>query len=183
MKSTQGQLLVATRKLLDPNFFHSVVLVVQHGEEGALGLILNRPTDIPVKRAWEQVNEIPCRDEGLLLRGGPCDGPLMVLHTRPEYAQVRVAEGVYFATDKESVERLVDDNVGPMRFFVGYSGWSPGQLDDELSDDGWVQVKADADTVFAVPDQMWEKAFRAAARAAAPPWLNPKFIPDDPSLN
>src|SRR5205814_2997514 len=81
MKSLQGQLLIASPKLFDPNFFRSVVLLVQHTENGALGLILNHPLEMTIANAWEQVSEMPCEATGVLHQGGPCDGPLMVLHT------------------------------------------------------------------------------------------------------
>src|SRR5687768_5273835 len=81
MKSLQGQLLIASPKLFDPNFFRSVVLLVQHTDAGALGLVLNRPLEMTINDAWGQVSETPCDATGFLHQGGPCEGPLMVLHT------------------------------------------------------------------------------------------------------
>ena len=99
MKSLQGQLLIASPKLFDPNFFRSVILLVQHGENGALGLVLNRPLEMTIANAWEQVSEMPCEATGFLHQGGPCDGPLMVLHTdasipeMPVIPEVRSSSG------------------------------------------------------------------------------------------
>jgi len=81
MKSLQGHLLIASPTLLDPNFRKSVVLLVQHNEEGAMGLVLNRPTETKLCEAWTQVAETDCASDASLNLGGPCEGPLMALHT------------------------------------------------------------------------------------------------------
>jgi putative transcriptional regulator len=80
MDSLRGQLLLASRRLADPNFFHAVVLMVQHGEDGALGLVINRPLEVTIKQACDDSLEMVCETEGILHQGGPCQGPLMVLH-------------------------------------------------------------------------------------------------------
>src|SRR4051812_11769682 len=104
MKSLQGQLLIASPKLMDPNFFKSVVLVVQHGDGGALGLILNRRIDVTVQSAWGQVSEGTCEVEGNLHQGGPCEGPLMVVHGEESLGQLEVLPGIHFSTERESIE-------------------------------------------------------------------------------
>src|ERR1700720_344277 len=82
IRSFQGQLLLASSRLADPNFARAVVLMVSHGEEGSLGLVLNRPLEMTVKEACEQVLETTCEIDDALHQGGPCEGPLMVLHTQ-----------------------------------------------------------------------------------------------------
>src|SRR5580698_10070881 len=77
MKSLKGQLLLASARLQDPNFLRSVVFLVQHGEEGALGLILNRPLETTVRQVCEQVSAASCAIEGQMHQGGPCEGLLM----------------------------------------------------------------------------------------------------------
>src|SRR3954471_10764496 len=119
MKSLQGNLLIASPKLLDPNFFKSVVLIVQHGDGGALGLILNRKIDVSLQTAWSQVSEEPCGVEGHLHQGGPCEGPLMVVHGEESLGQLEVLPGIHFSTERDSIEELVGRNDGPMKFFVG----------------------------------------------------------------
>ena len=74
MKSLQGHLLVASPKLVDPNFFHTVVLLVQHNQEGALGLVLNRPLQTTVQEMWQEVGESQCEVDQPLHQGGPCEG-------------------------------------------------------------------------------------------------------------
>src|SRR5215469_11256802 len=100
MDSLQGHFLIASPQLQDPNFFRSVVLLVQHNDQGALGVILNRPLDMTIQEAWPQVSEEPCNAEGPLHEGGPCRGPLMVLHTDEPLSQLKVCDGIYFNTDK-----------------------------------------------------------------------------------
>jgi putative transcriptional regulator len=185
MSSLQGHLLVAAPKLTDPSFFRSVVLIVQHNDDGALGLVLNRPMEPTIDSVWDQVSETPCYADGHLHKGGPCDGPLMVLHTDEEHSQIEVTEGVYFTTEKDAVEQLVADPIGkPLKFFLGYAGWSAGQLEGELADNAWATTTATSDQVF-LPDieEQWEALRRLIAKAAAAEWIDPKFIPDDPSVN
>ena len=77
-KLIQGQLLIASSRLMDPNFVRTVILLVRYGDDGALGLVLNRPLETSVKEACEKVLETPCNADGNLFQGGPCEGPLTV---------------------------------------------------------------------------------------------------------
>src|SRR5258706_4371703 len=118
MKSLQGHLLVASPKLVDRIFFHAVVLLVQHNDEGALGLVLSRPMQTTVKEMWREVGESSCEVEGALHQGGPCEGPLMVVHEDESASEVEVMKGVHFCTSRERIESLVEDNDSAMKFFV-----------------------------------------------------------------
>ena len=183
-KSLQGQLLVASPKLADPNFARSVILMVQHGDEGALGLILNRPLDTAVKAVWAQVSETPCDYDGLLHQGGPCEGPLMLVHGDQNLSQIEVLDGVHFSTDKESIQELVARNDSPMKFFVGYAGWAPGQLEGELEEGAWLTAPATTHHVFeGVGGEQWNALVKQISLATTYPWLDPKLIPPDPSYN
>jgi putative transcriptional regulator len=182
MTSLQGRLLVASPKLVDPNFFHSVVLIVQHRQKGALGVVLNRPSQIAVRTAWKRISQTPCRIDALLHHGGPCDGPLMVVHTNQVLSQTQVMPGIHFSTEKDAIQQLVAQKHGPMKFFVGYAGWVKGQIEMELEEGGWLTVEAAGQNIFS-PEDQWESLRRAAQRAAAPAWLDPAMIPDDPSVN
>ena len=184
--SLQGHLIVAAPRLRDPNFFKSVVLMVQHNDEGALGLILNRPLGATIEAAWEQVGETPCQVSGPIHQGGPCEGPLMVVHTDEELSQVQVMPGVHFSTEKDAIEKLVGrDDAGQtrMRFFVGYAGWGPGQLEAEIELASWLSAPAAADQVFGPTEDLWDSLMKLIARSAAAPFMDPRIIPDDPSVN
>lgn len=183
MESLQGHLLIASPKLLDPNFFRSVVLMVQHDEQGAMGIVLNRPLEMSIQRAWKQVSETPCGVEGFIHQGGPVDGPLIVLHTDEAFSEVEIAEGVHFCTDRESVEKLVWQAEGPMKFFVGYAGWGPGQLEGEMEEGSWVAVLAHSGHIFDAGEEQWLDLMKAVATGGLPPGINPKCIPEDPSMN
>lgn len=185
MKSLQGQLLIASPKMGDPNFHRTVVLIVQHGELGAVGLILNRPLETTIDMVWDKISDTPCLSVSPLLQGGPCEGALMVLHGDISLSEMQVVEGVYFSTDKESVEQLVagDFDERPVRFFVGYAGWSADQLETEIEAGKWFLHPASADHIFETYPDLWDMLRRKAAMSASFPWLKPKFIPDDPSVN
>ena len=120
MKSLQGQLLVASTTLVDPNFFHTVVLIVQHNEEGALGLVLNRPLRTTIKEMWEQVAEEDADVDGVLHQGGPCEGPLMVIHGDDVQGEIEVTKDLYFCTSRDRVEQLMSEGGTRMKFFVGH---------------------------------------------------------------
>lgn len=184
MKSLQGQILVASPKLVDPNFFHTVVLMVQHNDEGALGLVLNRPLQTTVKEMWEQVDEgTQCEVDGSLHQGGPCEGALMVVHAQETCAESEVAGGIFFCMRRDAIERLVGENEAAMKFFVGYAGWTAGQLDAEMDEGSWLMTPATPEMVFEGDEHIWTDLIRALSRAAITEMVDPKRIPEDPSVN
>src|SRR5437868_3759018 len=128
MPSLQGHLLVASPKLADPNFFRAVVLLVRHSEEGAFGLVLNRPSNTPLKDVWSEVSEMPCTTEAVIQHGGPCNGPLMAIHKEEFLAESEVMPNVYFAAAKDKLEHLALKASDAARFYAGYAGWTAGQL-------------------------------------------------------
>ena len=183
MKSLKGHLLIAAARLMDPNFFRTVVLIVQHNEQGALGLVLNRPTDTTISEAWEQIDEMPCPAEGFIHQGGPCEGPLMAVHGDCEAADIEVMPGVYFATERDFINKVVTQADVAKKFFVGYAGWSPGQLESELEDGGWLVAQATTEVVFADDPEQWTKLMKGISFNAIYGGLDPKLIPPDPSMN
>jgi putative transcriptional regulator len=184
MNSLQGHLLVASPKLRDPNFFRAVVLLVQHDEQGSLGLVLNRPLDVAIRSAWKQLSTTPCEIDGHLHQGGPCEGCLMALHTDVEASDLEVLEGVQFSTTKDAIEHLVSHGGGRnVRLFVGYAGWSPGQLECELAEGSWLTIPATLDRVFNPQVHAWELLLRTIGREALLQVMDPKIVPDDPSVN
>jgi putative transcriptional regulator len=183
MKSIAGHFLIASPQLRDPNFAQTVTLIVQHDEDGSLGLIINRPTDATIRQAWEQVSDSPCNSDGVLHQGGPCSGPLMALHAEPGAAQVRVAPGVCFSAEPDSVETLVRDGAEPLKFFVGYAGWTAGQLEAELKSGSWLIAAASSEDVLGDTEGLWERLIAALTATAALAGLDPEDLPEDPSVN
>ena len=162
--SLAGSFLVAQSSLIDSNFAQSVVLILAHNDEGAFGLVVNRPS----------------AKEGLpfpLYLGGPCPAPgLFMLHGHgdwlpdagkdPDEPKREVAPGVYLG-DAECLKRASElDEDQPLRFraFQGYAGWGPGQLEAELQSGAWQTTPADSQLLFGTPAEMlW--------RLLAPPRL------------
>lgn len=189
MKCLKGQLLLASRRLADPNFYRTVVLMLQHGKDGAMGLVLNRPLELTVKQACDDALEFNCQLDDALHQGGPCQGPLMALHAHrapilsgPGHAgRGEVFSGLYFSTERDELEWLLQLDRPKAKFFVGYSGWEPGQLEKELEGGSWLVAQASADHVFeADQSQQWSKLVTQITMG----WrLDADFIPDDPSVN
>ena len=107
MDSLQGHLLLASEDLADPNFARSVVLLIEHNEQGALGVILNRPTSKTVRELWREVSQVPCDSQRPVCLGGPVSGPVMALHTMAALAELEIISGVYFAAKKQHLDELV----------------------------------------------------------------------------
>ena len=187
MHSLRGKFLLASPEMGDPNFERSVILVVQHGPEGAMGLVLNQPTGTAVAEVLGDEIEAECGTGEMLYRGGPCEGPLMVLHGDPTHGQEQVLDGLYFATEREYVEPALSGAVSPARFFAGYSGWGAGQLEGELAAEAWSVLEADAATVLASTPaaqvDVWRKLIRVQASGTLFKDWNPKIVPRDPSMN
>ena len=183
MTSLRAHLLIATPELAEP-FSGSVVLLVRHNEEGALGLILNRRTSTLLKEAWDKVSQVPChRDESLFL-GGPCEGPLVALHTRDFLLEIEVMPGLYFSAGKDKLERLASETDGsPVKFFAGYSGWAPGQLESEIRRGSWSVMPAASEHVFHHEGELWVRASRHVADASWRSALHIKHAPADPRMN
>lgn len=189
MKSLTGQLLIASAELADPNFAQTVTLMVQHDESGALGLVLNRPTSTSIDEAWrqlseewDQIAEVPCLRNDPLFFGGPCPGALMTLHTDPELGQSSPCKGVHFSATEEHLMQLVQMPGRDVRFFVGYAGWSPGQLEQELKSGSWMNSPATLEHVFYDGDDLWERV-RNDIHNAILRSMNVTHLPDDPSMN
>jgi len=160
-----GLLLVASRELLDPNFFRTVVLICRHSKEGSIGLILNRNTGMPVGKALSNLSVAGGRTEPLWL-GGPVDGHnLWILHRRSDLPLPgpEIQKGVFFTADASVVKGVLRTN-GPdpsgsvFRLFVGYAGWNAGQLEREILEGAWSVVPAGPACLFSEdPAGLWKE--------------------------
>ncbi len=184
MSSLQGQLLIATPSMDDPNFRQTVMLMVQHDADGALALVLNRQSNITIKQAWEQVGTSTCQCEGMLGIGGPCQGPIMALHSREDVGEKQVLPGVFLSVEEENISWLMRRGADQIRCFIGYAGWSPGQLEEEIAIGSWKTIPGSATEVYGQQDvSLWQAVSRTADRAIQYPNLLPHMIPHDPSMN
>jgi putative transcriptional regulator len=183
VSGTTGRLLVAEPMLGDPNFDRAVVLVVQHTAEGALGLVLNRPTDLSVADALPAWGPV-VSDPPVLHLGGPVEEQSGWCLARAREPGAR--DGfVPVVGDLGLVDLELDpDEVAaafhPVRLYAGYSGWGPGQLEHELAHDTWFVADAEPADPF-LPDgpALWK---RILARQGGP-IARLALFPPDPSLN
>jgi putative transcriptional regulator len=182
LKPAAGRLLIAEPFLHDDYFRRAVVLIAEHGEKGTVGFILNKPLEITVQEA---VPEFP-QYEHLSYFGGPVQrDQLYFIHTAGEQIpeSFPIGNGLYWLGDFEKVKSLVEKKEltnNDIRFFIGYAGWEPGQLEKELESKSWFVSKPDHDIIFHVdPSEMWATAVKKMGNAFAP-MAN---FPEDPSLN
>lgn len=166
---------------MDPNFARAVVLIVQHDDDGVLGVILNRPLEMTVAEACGPMVEAAGEIEAAINQGGPCPGPLMVLHGDASAGGDRVIDGIWFTAEREPIESIMRGDTTPAKYFANYSGWGVDQLDREISEGSWLLTPASPSDVFeADPETQWNKL---NARLTAGGYIHPDRIPDDPSMN
>ncbi|MFG2647290.1 YqgE/AlgH family protein [Streptomyces sp. NPDC048436] len=194
VSSLTGRLLVATPALADPNFDRAVVLLLDHDEEGSLGVVLNRPTPVEVAdilEGWGDLAGAP----GVVFQGGPVslDSALGVAvipgeevpapgarTRRPEPIGWRRVHGAIGLIDLDTPPELLAPALGSLRIFAGYAGWGPGQLEDELVEGAWYVVESEPGDVSSPdPERLW----RAVLRRQRSELAMVATYPDDPSLN
>ena len=161
-----GHYLISGRRLRDPNFYKTVVLIVEHGPEGAMGLVINRPSSVTVAHALSEHFQLPETDDVVFV-GGPVEpSALFVLHNAPELdeAERPVVSGLYVGSSAGVFEKVIrsaadgDDTGVQFRIFSGCAGWAPGQLEGELARGDWHVVPAAAESLFAsCPYAMWDE--------------------------
>jgi putative transcriptional regulator len=180
VQSLKGQLLIAGPALLDPNFRRTVVLVGEHSEDGALGLVLNRSSETTVDEALPELVAIVDGVEQVHV-GGPVQPSAIVVladFVEPDRAGSLVLDSVGFLPSEVDPDELGE--LRRARVFAGYAGWGPGQLDGELEDGSWIVEPALPDDVFtADPDELWSQVLRRKGG----PFGVLALMPLDPSLN
>ena len=180
MSSLRGQLLVAGPTLLEPTFHRTVILVCEHDADGAMGLVLNRPSPIPADQAIPELAEALGDDEHLWV-GGPVQTTSVVVlaeFAQREHAMLVSGDVGLVVPDTELTE--VPERVRRARAFLGYAGWGAGQLDGELERDDWIVAEFSPQDAFTEePDELWA---RVLGRKGGPYALL-STMPPDPSLN
>jgi putative transcriptional regulator len=155
--SLAGQLLLASPALLDPNFRRSVLLIGVHSEEGALGVVLNRPSEVTVEEAVPQLGTAVAARE-LVYIGGPVQPASVVVLAEfcdPEPAGMLVVGRIGFPSADADVEDLAHSTTR-RRVFAGFAGWGEGQLDAEVDHGDWIAHSALPEDVFTeLPDELW----------------------------
>jgi putative transcriptional regulator len=182
MESLRGQLLIASPKILDPSFRRTVVFMAEHTDEGAMGLVLNRPAEATVAEAVPDLGWLAPDDAGVWMGGPVAAESVIVLaeFSDPGQAALLVDGDLGF------VPAEIDDRdefaaaVRRARIFAGHAGWGPGQLEAELEEDSWiVEPAARTDVFTADPEALWSSVLRRKGRD----YVLLATMPMDPSLN
>jgi putative transcriptional regulator len=162
-------LLLAMPQLADPNFSRSVVLMIEHGEHGSFGLVINHPSPI---RATELLDSLEMswqgEDSAVVWAGGPVSPSTgWVLHEPIDIAQpgtgtIAITSGISLSTSPERLRAIASQPPRNIRLLLGYSGWGPGQLANEMARGAWLHTAADTRLVFDTPpDEIWDTAMRS----------------------
>ncbi len=183
MESLAGHLLIASPQLEDPNFARAVVLLIHHTPQGAFGVVLNRPSDSTIKELWNEVAQTPCENQRHVHLGGPVSGPLIALHTDRALAEMEILPGLFFAAQRENLERLIAHQEATYRLFVGHSGWGERQLERELEAGSWLTTPATVELVFFNEGNLWKRTAQQVGEAILLQTLKLKEFPPDASLN
>jgi putative transcriptional regulator len=182
MDSLRGQLIIAAPTLVDPNFARSVVLIAEHTEDGAMGLVLNRPAETLVDEAVPDLAWLGEPAERVWVGGPVAETAVIVLAEweDPTLAGALVEGDLGFVgADADQPEQL-DGAIRRARVYAGHAGWGPGQLEEELAEEAWILESPQRDEIFCEdPDVLWSavlrrKGSRYALLATMPP---------DPSVN
>lgn len=173
-KSLRGHCLIAAKHLRDPNFYKTVVLMIEHGQHGAMGLVINRPSSILVCHAlaghFHDLDEF----EDLVYVGGPVEpSALLILHNAVDLSggEKPVIPEVYIGNSQQAFEEVVHraarrDETLKFRVFSGCAGWAPGQLEGELAQGDWYVLPAEPDWVYQDdPYSLYEQALQEVARS------------------
>ncbi|HYH60819.1 MAG TPA: YqgE/AlgH family protein [Solirubrobacterales bacterium] len=179
-ESLRGKLLIASPALVDPNFMRSVVLMTEHSDDGAMGIVLNRPADATARDLMPALEDI-ARDDPLFI-GGPVQPQAVVLLAEfadPSAAAWIVVADVGLASAETDFDEL-GDVVRRGRFYAGYSGWGPGQLEAEIEIDSWIiEPPLPAELFPDDPESLWSDVL---ARKGGSYELVSR-MPEDPSMN
>lgn len=161
---TAGKLLISSPSMSDANFDRTVVFMIEHNEEGALGVVINRPAPIDVVEAVPQWAAFVAEPRVVFIGGPVAQGSVLALaraeiaDTTPEFTPVLGPVGVLDATVDPA---QLTTPIAEVRLFSGYSGWGPGQLDNELEVGAWFVIEAEpADPLTARPEGLWAEALK-----------------------
>ena len=180
MESFRGKLLVASPALEDPNFVRSVVLITEHGEEGAMGIVLNRPADAEVEEILPELAEIAIAEP--IFVGGPVQPESLVVlgeFTDPDKAAWIVVADVGLVSASTDLDEL-PEAVRRGRVYAGFSGWGPGQLEAEVEEEAWIVEPPIPPEIFPDdPATLWSDVLERKGGEYA---LVAR-MPEDPSLN
>ena len=160
-----GVFLIARPGLPDPNFYQSVILLIDYSADGAFSLIINRPTRHPLSQVFPDI--IPLGERASrVYRGGPVElrrMVLLLLSTNPPKNSHHVVDNIHFIVDPLTIGEIVNQGDEVLHAYAGYSGWALGQLNNELAREDWRVIPANSETVFEwAPERVWPELNRSS---------------------
>lgn len=178
----RGRLLVASPSLADPNFRRAVVLLIEHSDEGALGLVLNRPTPLVAREALPGALAAAMPEEERVHQGGPVQPEAVIVLA--DFVDDGLAASLAFArvgiVDPEADAARLAGAVRAIRAYGGYAGWGDGQLEREIAEEAWIDAEPVADDVFGGdPDGLWSRVLERKGGT----WRLIARMPENPSVN
>jgi putative transcriptional regulator len=182
----KGKLLISEPFLGDPNFERTVVLLCEHNEEGSFGFVLNKNTEVNLKDALSEIDEVDNADGIRLYLGGPVEqNTLHFIHRMGENIEgsIRICEGIYWGGNYEQVKLMIQTGIlseNDIRFFIGYSGWGVDQLQTEIDEATWIIADTSSEMVFDTPsDKLWREVLKSMGGR----YKELANYPTDPRLN
>ena len=184
MSTLTSQLLIASPELENDFFSKSVVLVLEHSKtNGAAGIVLNKPSEVPLEEIWPELDEEQfVRANELVNIGGPCEGPVVALHSCPVCTEVAVLPGVSMSVKSNNLHQLMVQDHTSTLVFSGYSGWAPGQLESEIGAGGWYATEASPSLIFGEQDELWQRACEQYGNQIISTVVGHE-LPSDPTVN
>jgi len=170
VKPSKGRFLIASRQLVDPHFAETVVLLIEYDQHGAMGIIINRPTELKLSAVLPEIDVLRERPDTIYLGGPVAKNQLLLLirtSSPPEGSRL-VFEDIHVSSSQAVIQRMIKNPEGEERFrvYAGYAGWAPGQLDSEIASGGWHILTADAEIVFdkSAPEIWPDLIYRSSAQ-------------------
>jgi putative transcriptional regulator len=183
IEAAAGRLLISEPFMMDPNFKRSVILLTEYSDEGAMGFILNHPSEFLL---GDVLPELSYAEMPVFIGGPVANNTLHFIHCIPDKINdgIEIGEGLYWGGDYDVVKQLIANyqlNDSEIRFFIGYSGWVPQQLDDEIREDSWIVAgNVTPETIF---NQNEENLWRQVVISLGQRYAHIANFPENPTLN
>ncbi len=181
-KPAKGRILISEPFLNDPNFKRTIILLTEHSEEGSIGFVLNKPTEYKISRVIEDFPEF----DSIVYYGGPVQLNTLQFIYRGENLienSIEIIPGLYWGGSFDILKTLIDAgavNPNDFRFFLGYSGWNEGQIEEEIGINSWIVTTTSIDNIFSEePDKLWREILKSMGKKFA---ILASF-PENPSVN
>jgi len=177
----QGRILISEPLLSDTYFKRSVVFITEYSEKGAVGFVLNKPVDVPIN---EILSDFPTFRAKIYIGGPVAKDTIHFLHTLGKLVpnSVHVLDNIFWGGDFDSLKELINEgivNSSQVRFFLGYSGWSPNQLEDEIEENAWLVTRVESSKIMQADKDIWKNTLNELGKKYKM-WSN---FPENPAMN